>query len=158
MGRAKIIFVFLLFITLNAEEIQISADNFFADENKLFSRLDGNVIIKKGDQNTLKSKQAKIYFSKDKKVSKFEAIGNANFEVFVRTKQYLGGANLISYEPAKKLYILSGNAYLQEANNDKKIYGDKITINEIDGTYNVSGDKKPVKMIFQIGDEYDKNQ
>ena len=158
MGYAKIIFVFLFVLGLNAEEIEISADNFFADENKLFSRLDGNVIIKKGTQNTLKSKQAKVYFNKDKKINKFEAIGNVNFVINVRQKQYLGGAELISYEPAKKLYILSKNAYLQEANNDRKIYGDKITINEFDGTYNVSGDNKPVKIIFQIGDEYDKNK
>ena len=40
---------FALFIgAIDAEQVQVTADNFFADENKQISTLNGNVVIKKG--------------------------------------------------------------------------------------------------------------
>jgi lipopolysaccharide transport periplasmic protein lptA len=43
---------------------------------------------------------------------------------------------------------------LHEIETDKKVYGEKIMVNQNSGTYNVnSGKKEPVKFIFQVEDK-----
>ena len=69
MFSRKIILFFLFSVFVNADTVNVTADNFFADENKLISILTGNVVLKKGDYDTLKADKLTIYFDKEKNPS-----------------------------------------------------------------------------------------
>lgn len=162
-NRLKIyaIVPFLLFAKLSfAEQVEVTADNFFADEIKLESVLTGNVNIKKGSYDTLDANKATIYFDKEKHPIKYVASGNAKFKVLINEKHYDGKGDVLTYEPQKEIYTLNGNAYLHEAETNKEVFGDNIIVNQINGTYEVqsqrnadSKDKKPAKLIFQVEDK-----
>lgn len=150
----KIALLFCLVFALQAEQVEVTGDDFFADEKALVSDLKGNVVIKKGSYDTLTSDNVKIYFDANKQPIKYVATGNAKFKVLLNEKNYDGSGKELIYEPAKSQYTLKGDAYLHEVQTDKKVYGDQITVNQLKGTYQVeSKDKKPVKFIFQIEDK-----
>lgn len=149
----KKILIFLAFLaTLNAEQIEINANSFEADENALTGDLDGNVIIKNGAYDTLWANHAKVFFDKQKKPLKYVATGNTHFKVLLKDKKYNGSGAELTYEPNGEIYTLSGSAFLHEEETDKKLYGAKIVINKKKGTYSVYSDKqKPVKFTFETG-------
>lgn len=150
--KIKIFFCIAIFFSnLFAEQIEVTADNFFADEKKFYSDLKGNVVIKKGDYDTLWADSVHITFNEKKEPTKYIAKGNAKFKVLVHEKHYDGSAEELIYIPQKQIYIMNKKAFLCEKQSDKKIYGDVIEVDQKNGTYEVrSKDKKPVRMIFEI--------
>lgn len=149
----KKILIFLAFSALlGAEQIEITANTFEADENALVGDLDGNVIIKNGAYDTLWANHAKVHFDAQKKPKKYVASGNTHFKVMLKNKKYNGSGAELTYEPDSDIYTLSGQAFLHEEETDKKLYGAKIVVNKKKGTYSVYSDKqKPVKFTFETG-------
>ena len=50
-------------------------------------------------------------------------------------------------------YVITGNGFLKEVTEDKKLYGDKIFIDQTTGEAKVSGtDNKPVRFIIDLGE------
>lgn len=147
----------LAFVLLNlahAEQVEITSDNFFADEGKQISEFTGNVHIKKGAYDELHANKVIVHFDTKRQPTKYIATGNAKFKVMMKEKHYDGKGDTLTYEPAKQLYTVSGNGHLHEVETDKNVYGERIVVDQIAGTYNVnSGEKKPVKFIFQIEDK-----
>ncbi|MBS5830078.1 MAG: lipopolysaccharide transport periplasmic protein LptA, partial [Campylobacter concisus] len=95
-----------------------------------------------------------VHFDKKRQPVKYVATGNARAKIFMKDKHYDGKGDTLTYEPAKQTYTVTGNGYLHEVETDKNVYGDKIVVNQKDGTYSVNSDeKKPVKFIFQIEDK-----
>ncbi|WP_298096973.1 lipopolysaccharide transport periplasmic protein LptA [uncultured Campylobacter sp.] len=144
--------------TLSAaqEQVEVTADNFFADEIKQISVLTGNVRIKKGAYDTLNSDKVTIYFDAKRQPTKYVATGNANFKILLNQKHYDGKGGVLTYDPTIEAYTLENNAYLHEAETKKEVYGDKIIVNRQKGTYEVKsggGEKKPVRLIFQVEDQ-----
>lgn len=152
--RLGLAFVFLGFLTLNAaDQVEVTADNFFADEVKLISILNGNVVVKKGDYDTLFADKVTITFDKNKQPLKYVATGNAHFKVLLNGKHYDGKGEILTYEPNVEKYTLEKNAYLHETESKKEIFGDKILVDRIKSTYEVlaeKGSKKPIKLIFEV--------
>lgn len=147
-----ILILIFLGLTSFAQEVQVSADNFSANELKGVGKFTGNVIITKG-KDILKSNELIINFDKKKKPLKYEALGNASITVFMDGKHYYGKGNSLIYNPVENLYTIEGDAFLEEKTTGKKVYGKKIVVNQKNGKYEVSSDKnKPVKFIFQIDD------
>lgn len=137
-----------------AEQVEINADSFFADETKQISEFKGNVDIKKGKFDELKAANVVVHFDKNRQPIKYVATGNARFKIFMRDKHYEGSGEVLTYEPVKQLYTLSKNAHLREIDTNKNVYGERIVVDQSSGTYNVnSDDKKPVKFIFQVEDK-----
>lgn len=94
-------------------------------------------------------KQIKI--QKNKVATKYEATGDADFEVISKDKHYVGKGDKIIYVPLKEEYLIIGNGYVHEKNDDRKIYGDNIYINQLTGEAKVKGtENKPVKFIINI--------
>lgn len=144
----------MIFTMANSDQIEVSADSFYADEKAGLGELVGNVLIKKGKSDTLNANRVKIYFDKNRQPYKYEAISNAKFAILLNGKNYKGSGELLTYEPKTQIYTLKGNAFLHEIDSDKKIFGDEIVINQLNGVYNVkSKDKEPVKFIFQVEDK-----
>ena len=156
MGRRKaaILAMILGFTFLNAEQVEITSNDFFADENKQISEFVGNVNIKKGSYDELKANKVIVHFDKKRQPVKYVATGNTRAKIFMKDKHYDGKGDTLTYEPAKQTYTVTGNGYLHEVETDKNVYGDKIVVNQKDSTYSVNSDeKKPVKFILQIEDK-----
>ncbi|MDR0762316.1 MAG: lipopolysaccharide transport periplasmic protein LptA [Campylobacteraceae bacterium] len=134
-----------------AVEVQIVAKKVFADEKALKSRLSDNVVIKKGD-DILVADTVTIDFNKDKEPLKYEAQGSVSANVTIDDKRYHASGSILTYDVAPNKYTLKGNAFLEELNTSRKVYGDIITIDQNNGTYAVDGGTEPVKFIFQIDD------
>ena len=148
--RAFVVVV-TMFSILNANQIEVIANNFYANEKAGFGELVGNVLIKKGKSDTLKANRVKIYFDNNRQPYKYEAIDDAKFAILLNGRNYNGSGNLLTYEPKTQIYTLKGNAFLHEIDSDKKAFGDEIIVDQLKGIYNVkSKNKEPVKFIFQV--------
>ena len=156
----KIVVFLLVSLPLFAEQVEVTADNFFADEIKLQSILTGNVKVKKGSFDTLNSDKITIYFDKNKQPTKYIATGNAKFKILINESHYNGKGDILTYEPKTEIYTLKGNAWIEEVETKREVFGDIITINQLSGKYEVNRDrsnkkldKKPAKLIFKIEDK-----
>lgn len=136
-----------------ANQVEVSANSFYADEKLGFGELVGSVFIKKGKSDTLRANRVKIYFDKNRQPYKYEAIDDAKFSILLNNKRYDGSGKVLTYEPKTQIYTLKGDAFLHEIESDKKLFGDEIIVDQLKGVYNVkSKDKEPVKFIFQVED------
>ncbi len=146
--------IFVTFLTISfAQEVQVKADKFMADESKGVGKFIGNVIITKS-RDILKSDKLIIHFNKKRKPTEYKAEGNASIKVYIDGKEYFGSGKKLIYNPIKNIYTIDGNAFFHERVTDKKVYGDKIVVNQKNGKYEVSSKKdKPVKFIFQVEDK-----
>ncbi|MAD42559.1 MAG: lipopolysaccharide transport periplasmic protein LptA [Arcobacter sp.] len=137
------------------QQLVIDAQNFEANDKKGISTFTGNVKIQMG-KDKLNAQKVDIYFvtkkgSTGKIPSKYIATGNVDFEIITDLKHYVGKGNKIIYSPLKQEYTVLGNGFLEEKNDDKKIYGEKIYVNQLTGEAKVSGsDNKPVRFIINI--------
>lgn len=151
MARALIL-MFCIGFAL-AQQIEISSKQFYANENELKSEFYGNVVVKSGSDE-LRSDKAIVFFSKKREPLRYEAIGNAKFKASIKDKKYSGSGDKLIYDVDKQTYIIVGNAHLKEDESQKNVYGDKITIDQKNGTYSVgSSEAKPVRFIFNIEDK-----
>ena len=137
------------------QKLVIDAEQFVASDNKGISSFTGNVKIKMG-KDKLNANKVDIYFVSQKGTnvktpSKYVATGNVDFELVTKLKHYIGKGNKIIYSPSKQEYTVIGNGFLQEKNDNRKIYGDKIYVNQLTGEARVSGSEdKPVRFIINI--------
>ncbi|MDO6826917.1 lipopolysaccharide transport periplasmic protein LptA [Poseidonibacter sp. 1_MG-2023] len=137
------------------QQLVIDAQNFEANDKKGISTFTGNVKIQMG-KDKLNAQKVDIYFvtkkeSSGKIPSKYIATGNVDFEIITDVKHYIGKGNKVIYSPLKQEYTILGNGFLQEKNDDRKIYGEKIYVNQLSGEAKVSGsDNKPVRFIINI--------
>lgn len=140
-------------LTLFAEQVEVVADHFSADETKLRSEFTGHVKVTKG-KDILIADHVLITFDKKRQPIKYVATGNAEATVILKEKTYFVKGETLTYEPSKLRYTVQKEAFLHEKETDKKVYGDTITVNQTKGTYEVDGKaSKPVKFIFQVEEQ-----
>ena len=142
------------------ETFVIGAQNFEADDKKGISTFTGNVKIKMG-QDKLNAEKVDVYFTTDKDNAKvplkYEATGKADFEIVTKDKHYIGNGDKIIYSPQKEEYTIIGNGFIEEKNDDRKIYGDTIFVNQLNGEAKVKGsENKPVRFIINVDRGEDK--
>ena len=142
-------------LSAQTQQLVIDAKNFEADDKKGISVFSGDVKIKM-DKDKLNAQKVEIFFvnkkgSTSKTPSKYVATGKVDFEIVTDLKHYVGNGDKIIYSPIKQEYTVIGNGFLQEKNDDRKIYGDKIYVNQLTGEARVNGsDNKPVRFIINI--------
>lgn len=133
-----------------AANVEVVAEKFFADENKQISVFTGNVIVTK-ETDKLVADKVVITFDAKRQPLKYTATGNAKIDMIMNEKEYFASAQTMIYEPGKDEYTLIEDAFLHEKTSDKKVYGDRIWVNQISGKYEVDSDgEKPVKFIFKV--------
>jgi len=143
------------FLLAQTQQLTIDAKNFEADDKKGISIFTGDVKIKMG-KDKLNAQKVEVFFiskngSTNKIPSKYIASGKVDFEIVTDLKHYIGNGDKIIYSPIKQEYTVLGNGFLQEKNDDRKIYGDKIYVNQLTGEAKVNGsDNKPVRFIINI--------
>jgi len=138
-----------------ADKLIIDAKNFETNDAKGLSTFTGNVKLKL-TKDKLSSDKLEIYVKaqtkgKNKKPLKYIATGNVNFEIFSKKKHYKGKGNKVIYNPIKQEYTVIGNGYIKEVSEDRELFGERIFINQLNGSAKVSGSKKkPVRFILNI--------
>jgi lipopolysaccharide export system protein LptA len=149
----RILLVFLVALgAACAAQIEVNADKFDADEKRLVSEFSGNVQVKNGN-DTLKAERVVIDFDTHKQPTRYTAYGNVSAQMLLDGKHYTASGEQLTYEPKDQKYILEGSAHLSETDSGKKVYGEKIEVSQLNGTYSVVGaTNEPAKFIFQIED------
>ena len=133
-----------------AKTVEITSDTFEASQKELISKFIGNVTFK-SDNERLKADKVFLYFDKNKKPIKVEAIGYVRFFITDRGKSYEGEAARVVFYPKKKEYILYGNVKVIQKPGKKILYAEEIHIDLVNSKLVVKGkEKKPVKMIFSV--------
>lgn len=142
----------MLATLMHAANVEVTADKFFADETKRISVFNGNVkVLKESDKLT--AKKVTIDFDAKKQPIRYVALGDAKVNMTMNAKKYYGEAEKMTYEPASSTYILEKKAFLHDLETDKKVYGDYIRVEQMNGHYIVDGkDGNPVKFIFKVED------
>src|SRR5574344_1657491 len=135
-----------------SKTLVIDALDFKADDNKGISTFTGNVKIRMAEDK-LNAQKVDVFFETDKNTknkvaTKYEATGDADFEVISKDKHYVGKGDKIIYVPLKEEYLIIGNGYVHEKNDDRKIYKNNIYINHITDEAKVKGIKKKPVMCF----------
>lgn len=148
------------FLFAQSETLVIDAQNFQSDDKKGISIFTGNVKIKMGEDK-LNADRVDVYFTTNKDNAKvplkYEATGKADFEIVTTDKHYIGNGDKVIYSPDKEEYTIIGNGFLQEKNDDRKVYGDTIYVNQLTGEARVKGsEQKPVRFIINVDRGQDK--
>lgn len=144
-----------LLFAAQSEKLIVDAQNFEANDKSGISTFTGNVKIQM-NKDRLSANKVQIYFSTKKSSgakipSKYIATGNVNFTIVTAAKHYVGKGNKIIYSPLKEEYTVIGNGFLEEKRDNRKIYGEKIYVNQLTGEAKVSGsDNKPVRFIINV--------
>ena len=145
-----IITMLSLVAVLNAETVEVVADKFFADEVKQVTEFTGHVIVTKAKDKLVANKVV-INFDEKRQPLKYIATGNVKVDLMMKEKAYFGSAETMIYDPIKDQYTLVDNAFLHEKITNKKVYGNRIWVDQTTGRYEVDSDgKKPVKFIFKV--------
>ena len=141
---------------LNAEIVEVVADKFFADEVKQVTEFTGHVIVTKS-KDKLVANKVTINFDDKKQPLKYIATGDVKINLLMEEKEYFGSAQTMIYDPIKNQYTLIKNAFLHEKITNKKVYGDRIWVDQTTGRYEVDSDgDKPVKFIFKVEEKQKK--
>ncbi len=146
----KKLLLIILSLWLFAQELHIKSQKFVYDSKRLKSVFTGDVNATKGKDNIL-SDEMIIYFNKQKKPVKFEAIGNVRFKfVLDNNITYQGHCEKLEYFIKSGDILLLKNAYVKKLETNESISADKIKINRFTKDVNVIGNKKPVNIIIKV--------
>ena len=153
MASRIILFLFFCFVQLFSSSIEVSALNFYSDENSGKNILSGDVVVKK-DKDVLSAQKIIIFTDKNKKPIKYEASQNPKFSIYLKDKLYKGSGDLFIYNVKSDVYEIIGNAHINEVTTNKKLYGDKIIVDRKNNIYQVkSKNNKPTRFTFELNDK-----
>lgn len=147
--------ILLLAVSAFAAEVEITSNRFEGDDKSGVSKFSGNVKVVRGG-DVITSDMLFVYFDRERKPYKFEAIGSAKFELKEgEQKSYRGSANKIVYLPNQKEYILEGDSYVEYIEERRKVYGEHIVVNDLTKKATVVGKEggRPAKFIFFVEDK-----
>lgn len=142
---------------LYAQELQIQAQSFQSDEKSGISIFDGNVSIKKGNDE-LNASRVEVYTDEKKRPLKFVASGGVSF--YLEDKKgslYSGNAQKVIYIPDQKEYHFYKDVHLRQLDEKKEIHGDEVVLKMEAGWAHAKGfEKAPVIMTFELDEEKEK--
>ena len=150
-----LIIISLCTLPLLAEQVKILADSFDGNEKKGVTTFKGNVKITKGNDE-LNASRVTVYTDADRNPKKYEAQGNVSFYIDMpeNNATYKGDAGKVVYYPVKQEYQFYTDVHLYQLNTDRKIFGEEVILNTVDGNAKALGKKKaPVMMIFNVEDK-----
>ena len=155
--KKLILITILSTLTLLAQELQIKAKQFDADQKTGITILRGDVNIIKG-ADELNASKVTIYTNENQEPIKFVAEGNASFNIVTEDGSlYEGKAQKAIYFPITKEYHFFDDVFLKQVNEKKEIMGKEVILKTIEGkAYAKGADKKPVIMIFDLPEKKEK--
>ncbi|MGM0623265.1 MAG: LptA/OstA family protein [Campylobacterota bacterium] len=145
----------LLSSVLFAQNIEITAQNFKADEKEGYTEFTGQVNIIDGSSE-LNASRVIVFFEdvEGKKVAKrYEAYEDVSFYISEDASKYRGTCQKLFYHPQRELYQFYIDVDLYDIINKRTVRGDEVEVDMQSGKAIVVGSEdKPVKFIFQTGD------
>jgi len=150
----KIIVTFFVFLHLfaYADEVDIKANHFYADDITKLAYFEGDATITQG-KNSFQADKVVVYFNKKRKAIKYEAKGKVRFDLVEKGIHYKGKAAKITYAPNDSKYYFLGSVVLNDLTNNRKIEAQEITLDLKTGLADIKGsNKKPVYFRFEIED------
>jgi lipopolysaccharide export system protein LptA len=145
-------------VMLVGEQVKIIADKFDANEKKGITIFLGNVKITKGNDE-LNASKVIVFTDKNRNPYRYEAEGDVSFYIDLKESNatYKGDAGKVIYFPTEKKYQFFTNVHLYQLGTDRKIFGDEVKLNTLDGNAQAMGkDKTPVIMIFNVEEKKEK--
>ena len=145
-------------VMLVGEQVKIIADKFDANEKKGITIFLGNVKITKGNDE-LNASKVTVFTDKNRNPYRYEAEGDVSFYIDLKENNatYKGDAGKVIYFPNKKKYQFYTNVHLYQLGTDRKIFGDEVKLNALDGNAQAIGrEKAPVIMIFNVEEKEEK--
>ena len=153
MKFLKILLLLLFTQTLFAEKVEITSTSMEAEEEKKEVHFIGDAKVYKG-KDWLHAERVIVFFDENNDTERYEARGNVTFEFQKEDQHYKGSADMVKYHIFKSLYVVIGNAVIDDLINKSHVDGDKIKLDMTTGNVQVEGDKKkPVKFIFEMEDK-----
>ncbi|MDK9693061.1 MAG: lipopolysaccharide transport periplasmic protein LptA [Sulfurimonas sp.] len=152
--REKIFLTIFLTASLFAQELQVKAKLFNADQKAGISTFEGNVNVIKGSDE-LNASKVTIYTNSKQEPTKFMAEGNASFKIkTLEGALYTGKAQKVIYLPQQKEYHFFQEVHLKQLDEKKEIIGDEVILKTIEGkAYAKGAQQEPVIMIFTMPEE-----
>lgn len=155
----KILIASCIFLasSLVAQELQIKANSFHADEKKGISIFEGKVNIIR-DYDELNASKVTVYTDKNNEPTKYVAKGNAKFKIKTENGSlYIGKAQKVIYQPNTKEYHFFTDVHLNQVNEKKEIIGNEVVLKTIEGkAYAKGATSEPVIMIFNMPKDEEK--
>jgi len=162
----KVLIIFVLNISIiNAEEnyLNIDAKHFESNKQK-------NILYFTGDVKMTKNKDIllcqKLVINTEaspsdetKQIPKdYKATGNVSFILYTVDNVLKGKGDIVYYYPNEKRYIIIGNGFLEDTKEGKKIFAEKINIDELTGRTKIDGAKnKPIQFRLRLNETKDEN-
>lgn len=147
-------------IPLLAEQVKITADAFEGNEKKGITVFSGNVKIKK-ENDELNASKVTVFTDKERSPYRYEAEGDVSFYIDLpdNNATYKGDAGKVVYLPLKQEYQFYTNVHLYQLGTNRKVFGDKVMLNAVDGNAKALGkEKTPVIMIFNVKEKDEKKK
>lgn len=146
-----IFFIFIFTSFIFSQKIEVTANFVEANSGSKQVKFVGNVNIWQDPYNWMKANEATVYFDDANRTKKYEAIGQASFEIKDKNSHYKGKASNFTHFVKESIYIMQGNAEVNDLRNKRFLSGDTIDVNMKTGHASVrSQNKKPVKFIFEL--------
>lgn len=162
----KLLTVFLLnIIVVNAEEnyLNIDAKHFESNKQKNILYFTGDVKMTKNKDILLCQKLVINTETSPKDATKqipkdYKATGKVSFILYTVDNVLKGKGDVVYYYPNEKRYIIIGNGFLEDTKEGKKIFAEKIYIDELTGRTKIDGAKnKPIQFRLRLDDTKDEN-
>jgi lipopolysaccharide export system protein LptA len=150
----KIMIMPLLFLVgvLSAEEVDIKANHFYADDITKLAYFEGDATITQG-KNSFHAVKVIVYFNSNRKAIKYEATGEVQFDLIEKEIHYKGKADKITYAPNDSKYYFVGDVVLNDLTNNRKIVAEEILLDLKTGLADIKGsNNQPVHFRFEIED------
>jgi len=147
-------------IPLLAEQVKITADAFEGNEKKGITVFSGNVKIKK-ENDELNASKVTVFTDKERSPYRYEAEGDVSFYIDLpdNNATYKGDAGKVVYLPLKQEYQFYTNVHLYQLGTNRKVFGDKVMLNAVDGNAKALGkEKTPVIMMFNVKEKDEKKK
>jgi lipopolysaccharide export system protein LptA len=149
MRFLRLYFFLLIPFLLIAQKVEITSDTMKAIEKQKEIHFIGDVTIKQ-QKSWIHGDKVIVLFDENNETKQYEAIGKVTFEFRENNRFYKGKAHKVTYMPVRSVYILRGNAVVDDMINKRHIDGDFITLDLTSGLADVQGaKKKPVKFVFE---------
>lgn len=150
MNFFKITLFLLLTQWALAEKVEITSDSMNAIDLKKEVHFIGNAKVKQL-KDWIHADTIIVHLNNENQAKMYEAKGDVTFEFQNDKGHYIGSAKVVKYYPLKSLYVLIGDAKVEDKLNKRTAKGDEITVDMLTGNSKVSGtEKKPVKFTFDM--------
>jgi len=140
-------------VFLFSKELHITSEKFFYNSKLFKSVFIGDVNATEGNNYVLAKKMI-VFFNKNRKPIKYEAIGNVKFKFILdNNSTIIGRSDKLIYNFNTYDILLEGNAFVKKIETNESIKASFIKVNRKTKSMEVKGNKKPANIVIKVDNE-----